>query len=104
VRSFYSFGCGSASPSVDCTAENLRYDFFSTIFLHSTYFEYLFVANCEYFTHAWGFIDAKSLLIVPYRWQKIVNVTGTVKGRYMLYTNALDCITQRHVRFKIVLL
>jgi hypothetical protein len=35
VRSFYSFGCGSASLSVDCTRVNLKYDLFSTDFLYT---------------------------------------------------------------------
>jgi hypothetical protein len=61
-------------------------------------------ANCEYFTQSWGFVDAKSLPTVTHRWQNIVNVTDTMKTRYMMYTNAFDCITQKQVRFEIVLL
>jgi hypothetical protein len=53
---------------------------------------------------AWEFTDAKSLLIVAYHWKNILNVTDTVKGWYMIYTNALNCITQKQVSFEIVLL
>jgi hypothetical protein len=34
----------------------------------------------------------------------MLNITNTVKGRYMMYTNALDCITLKQVRFEIILL
>jgi hypothetical protein len=43
----------------------------------------------------WEFTDVELLLTVAYRWKNILNITDTVRGHYMMYTNALDYITQK---------
>jgi hypothetical protein len=64
----------------------------------------LFVANWEYYTQTCEFTDVESLPIVAHCWKNILNVIDIVRGCYMMYTNALDYITQKQVSFQIVLL
>jgi hypothetical protein len=53
--------------------------------------------NLEFYFQAWSFDDAKSQPTLGYRWNNIMNVTDTLKGRYMMYTIAFDCITSEQV-------
>jgi hypothetical protein len=59
---------------------------------------YLCLANnLKYNFQSWLFEDAKSQPLLGYRWTRITNVTGTIQGRYMAYSNAFDCITSSQV-------
>jgi hypothetical protein len=55
---------------------------------------YVCLANyLEFCFHDWQFYDAESRPTLAYRWQNITNITGSMTGRYMTYTNVFDCIT-----------
>jgi len=54
--------------------------------------------HLEFYLQDWQFDDAESRPTVAYRWKNITNLAGSVAGRYMMYTNAFDCITQTQVR------
>jgi hypothetical protein len=45
----------------------------------------------------WPFEDDESQPLLGYHWLRITHVTGTIKGRYMMYSNAFDCITSTQV-------
>jgi hypothetical protein len=65
--------------------------------MHNLY--YVCLANhLEFYFQDWQFDDEESQPTLAYRWQNITNVTGTVIGRYMMYTNVFDYITQSQVR------
>jgi hypothetical protein len=53
--------------------------------------------NMEYNFQPSSFEDAESQPLLGYRWTRITNVTGTIKCRYMTYSNAFDCITSTQV-------
>jgi hypothetical protein len=54
--------------------------------------------NMEYNFQPWPFGDVESQPLLDYRWSRITNVTGTITGRYMMYSNTFDCITSTQVR------
>jgi hypothetical protein len=52
----------------------------------------------EYNFQSWPFEDPESKPLLGYHWTRITNVTGTITGCYMTYSNAFDYITSTQVR------
>jgi hypothetical protein len=65
---------------------------------HCTYIFNCLANNLKFNLQPWPFNDAASRPLLGYRWLKIMHLTCTVEGRYMMYSNAFDCITFRQVR------
>jgi hypothetical protein len=45
-----------------------------------------------------AFEDAESQPLLDFRWTRITNITGTIQGRYMTYSNVFDCINSTQVQ------
>jgi hypothetical protein len=54
--------------------------------------------NLNYKFQPWPFEDDESQSLLGYHWSWITHVTGTIKDRYMMYSNVFDCITSTQVR------
>jgi hypothetical protein len=87
----YISGCGSVSRMLGHTVTTLRY-VLSSFSLYIYYINFL-GNNLKFNLQSWPFNDAKSWPLLGYRWSRITHLTGTVEGRYMMYSNVFDCIT-----------
>jgi hypothetical protein len=95
-RTSYRFGCGNVSRSVDRIRVYLRYalTFLFSLCIIDTNCVLLIIWN---FFQRYPFDDAESRPTLAYRWQNITNVTCTLTGHYMTYTNVFECITATEV-------
>jgi hypothetical protein len=53
--------------------------------------------NLKYNFQVWPFQDVKSQSLLRCRWTRVMNVTDTLQGHYMTYSNAFNCITSAQV-------